>query len=92
MDKLKEIERTWINQMARRLGAHIAVAHYSRCGEYILLASRDLPRGIEWVTWRAKVDREKAEADFYWGHYFNDESNATKDYLERVKKIDDFLS
>ena len=44
--------------------------------------SKFSPDGKQYVTWMYRHDEGKT--DYFWGHYFEHEANALKDYHERL--------
>ena len=46
--------------------------------------SKYSPNGKQYVTWMYRLD--EGEIDYFWGHYFEHEANALKDYHERLYK------
>lgn len=44
--------------------------------------SKFSPTGKEYVTWMYRHD--EGETDYFFGHYFDNEVNALKDYHERL--------
>lgn len=42
-------------------------------------------KGNMWVTWCFKAnDNGESEIDFFWGHYYDRERDATIDYHQRI--------
>ena len=53
----------------------------------IILVKRD-DAYYPWVTWQRNVPERGGDGGRYWGHYFDDESKARKDFAERVARAE----
>lgn len=61
----------------------------SRTGQEsrIVLARKETPLGVMFVTWESTawlLSNGSEKADYYWGHYFDDERKARADYHKRL--------
>lgn len=52
--------------------------------ERIVLGKMDTRFGTHYVTWESLRHPEDEGADFFWGHYFDDERQARADYHRRL--------